>query len=194
MTKTAFVREIGDSAKSLSGFLGTHGPMNGSGFAAYGGTWEFFKKREMAGIKPPVVKKQKVGAAGNGSAAAPDVPDLSDIFLPGEDDDVVTAFDTCDEVRSKINAHLKKPGMTKAQLCRDIYAQLKVPSKPGKPSDLAARHGVTQDRDRGAPGQVLRRPPGRRQVRVHRDRADPPESRKRAGLHPHAQMGPDTGR
>ena len=35
MTKAAFAKDICVSLKSLNGFLGVHGPMNGSGFAAY---------------------------------------------------------------------------------------------------------------------------------------------------------------
>jgi hypothetical protein len=72
MTKTAFAREIGVSAKSLNGFLGAHGQMNGSGFAAYGAAWQFFKKREMAGVKLPV-KKQKTTTPAT-AAAAPGAP------------------------------------------------------------------------------------------------------------------------
>ncbi|KAK0748335.1 hypothetical protein B0T21DRAFT_278363 [Apiosordaria backusii] len=160
MTKTAFAREIGVSAKSLSGFLGVHGPYNGSGFAAYGNAWEWFKKREMLGIPLPVGKKQKITATASTAIAAPagvtasvtapgtttaaaaapktkptptsPVPDISSITLPGEETDSVPVFDSCDEIRRKINLHLKKDGVTQAQFCRDVYAQLKGPSKPGK--------------------------------------------------------------
>jgi hypothetical protein len=80
-------------------------------------------------------KKRKVSAGGEGSqkrAGGPAAVDLSDIELPGEEDDEVPIYDSCDEIRKKINAHLKKPGATKAQLCRDIYAQLKGPCRPAK--------------------------------------------------------------
>ena len=128
MTKTAFAREIGVSATSLHGFLGTQGPDKGTGSAAYGAAWKFFKKREIAGIKLPL-KKQKTSAAGDKTSA---VVDISDIYLSGEDDDDVPVFDTCDEVRKKIDAHLRKPGVTQAQFCRDIYAQLKGPCRPAR--------------------------------------------------------------
>jgi hypothetical protein len=133
MTKTAFAKEIGVSAKSLGGFLGVSGRHQGSGFAAYPAAWEFFKKREIAGVKLPV-KKQKTSSAGEASSAAakPVTIDISDVVLPGEEDDDVAVFDTCDEVRRKINAHLKKPGVTQAQFCRDIHAQLG-PTRPDKP-------------------------------------------------------------
>jgi hypothetical protein len=184
ITKTAFAREIGVSAKSLNGFLGVHGPMNGAAFAAYDAAWEYFKKREIAGIKLPVkapakvpaAKKQKTatasasptastsGAAGTAASAATSegqstatataassgaVPDISDIVLPGEENDAVPVFDTCDEIRRKINAHLKKPGVTQAQFCRDVYAQLKGPSRPGKPFQ-----GVQLARFRGMKGPL----------------------------------------
>ncbi|KAK4192851.1 hypothetical protein QBC35DRAFT_469711 [Podospora australis] len=61
MTKTDFAKEIGVSAKSLAGFMGCHGAMKGANFAAYDAAWEWFKKREIAGVPLPS-KKQKVTA------------------------------------------------------------------------------------------------------------------------------------
>ncbi|AEO66215.1 uncharacterized protein THITE_2114178 [Thermothielavioides terrestris NRRL 8126] len=126
MTKTAFARAIGVSMHSLNGFLGVSGPYKGAGSATYGAAWEFFKKHEIAGVKLPDKKKQKT--AGSNPAAA--AVDLSDIVLPGEEDDAVPVFETCDEIRKKISAYLKKPGVTQAQFCRDLYAQLKGPDRP----------------------------------------------------------------
>lgn len=139
MTKTAFAREIGVSPKSLSGFLGVHGPMNGAKYNAYGFAWEYFKKREIVGMKMPAPKKQKTDAAaaaapasegstakppGKAKAAKPAAVDLSDIVLDGDDDDTVPVYDTCDEVRKKMNAYFKKTGMGQAEFCRTIYALL----------------------------------------------------------------------
>ncbi|KAF0324084.1 hypothetical protein GQ607_008789 [Colletotrichum asianum] len=42
------------------------------------------------------------------------LPDLSGIALPGDDDMSVPIYDSCQAVRTKINAHLRKPGVTKA--------------------------------------------------------------------------------
>ncbi|KAM7199266.1 hypothetical protein V8F33_004514 [Rhypophila sp. PSN 637] len=148
MTKTAFAKEIGVSLKSLNGFMGEHGMWKGSGFAAYDAAWEYFKKREVAGLKLPI-KRAKKGAApvavaedGAGgttaankaapTAAASGAIDISDVHLEGEETDSVPVYDTCDEVRRKINAHLKKPGVTQAQFGRDILAQLHV----NKPSQI----------------------------------------------------------
>ncbi|KAK0624774.1 hypothetical protein B0T17DRAFT_531014 [Bombardia bombarda] len=172
-TKTAFARNIGVSAKSLSGFLGEHGAYKGSNYAAYQAAWEYFKKREIVGLKMPTKKLKpnvpvaaaqaesaesttaasteaattaatkkaaKTGAPAFNSAGV----DISDIHLPGEETDRVPVYDSCDEVRRKINAHLKKPGVTQAQFCRDILAQLHAATKPKniQSSQLARFRGM----------------------------------------------------
>lgn len=133
-----FCSAIGVSNKSLNDFLRQSGRMKGSGSASYDGAWEFFKKREIAGLKMPK-KKQKTTAtekSGNSTSGStkktvPTAPaDISRIELAGQDDDDVPVFDTCDEVRRKISAHMTKPGVTKAQFCRDLRAQLHSPSAP----------------------------------------------------------------
>ncbi len=149
MSKTAFAREIGVSAKSLNEFLGQDGPFSGAG--CYGAAWQYFKKREGAGVELSV-KKQKINPVSQGApkaaatigpkaaaAAAAAAFDVSGIVLPGEEYDDVPVFDTCTEIRRKINAHLKKPGATQAQLCRDMSAQLydNCPPKGLQSSQLA---------------------------------------------------------
>lgn len=129
-TKFKFAGETDVSMKSLSGFLGGSGAYKGSGYAAYSGAWEFFKKLEVAGIKVPV-KKAKIAptteaATGTSAASAANgaVVDISDVHLPGEEEDNIPVYDTCDEVRRKINLHLKRPGVTQARFGRDIVAQI----------------------------------------------------------------------
>ncbi|KAF4443971.1 hypothetical protein F53441_11289 [Fusarium austroafricanum] len=61
------------------------------------------------------------------SSASKALPDVSDIHLHGEEIDDFPVYDNCDEICRKINAHMKTPGVTQAQFCRDIYAQLKAP-------------------------------------------------------------------
>ncbi len=130
MTKGAFCTAIGVSSKSLNGFLTQHGRDKGMGFDSYLAAWEFFKKREIAGL--PMPKKQKTAAAGGAGTAAgagtSAAVNISDVVLSGEDDDRVPVYDSCDEIRKKINAHLKTPGLTQAQFCRDLYAQLNAPT------------------------------------------------------------------
>ena len=95
--------------------------------------WEFFKKRELTGLsmpkKPKVSKKVGTGKNAQGSVAAKtrsttSAPvDISDVRLDGEDGDKVPIFETCQEVRKKIAAHLRKPDVTAAQFTRDLIAQ-----------------------------------------------------------------------
>lgn len=139
--------------KSLANFLAMHSAFKGANSASYDNALAYFKKREIAGLKLPVKKKvakmaKTDDAAETTSAAAPtSIPtastsaptkapaatkkaqtssagvDISAIHLDGEEDDRVPIFDSCNEVRRKINAHLKKPGVTQAQFCRDILAR-----------------------------------------------------------------------
>lgn len=51
------------------------------------------------------------------------VPDISSIELEGESEDLVEIYDSCDEVRRKISAHLKKTGQTQADFLRCLGAQ-----------------------------------------------------------------------
>ena len=51
--------------------------------------------------------------------------------LEGEDDENVEIYDSCDEVRKKINVHLDVSGQTKAAFLRDI-ARAGWPSDPPK--------------------------------------------------------------
>ena len=137
-----FCNAIGVSNKSLNDFLRQSGKMKGSGSATYDGAWEFFKKREMAGIKIPNKKQKTVASVdSSGSKAASTSTkeasnsgreDISAVHLDGEVNDEVPVYDTCDEIRRKISAHLQKSGVTKAQFCRDLHAQLRSISAPSQ--------------------------------------------------------------
>jgi hypothetical protein len=101
---------LGVSGKSFNAFMEQNG-QKGSGSATYPAAFRFFQKREAKGIKIPT-KKAKKGEAKDF--------DFSEIHLDGEADVKVPIFDSCDEVRKKINAHMKEPGLTKASFLRDI--------------------------------------------------------------------------
>jgi hypothetical protein len=104
----------------------------------YYAAFRFFKAREKKGIKIPT-KKQKtsaVAASGGSKAGASKKlttsasPGAENITLGGESNDTVPVLDTCDEVRRKINAHLRKDGVTAALFLRDLQAQVHGARKP----------------------------------------------------------------
>ncbi|KAK8131031.1 hypothetical protein PG984_007469 [Apiospora sp. TS-2023a] len=92
---------------------------------------EVFAKRQKtadtivhAGISPP--GRGTPQGSSPGGPPLTDGPDLSRIHLEVGDDGLVPVFDTCDEVRLKINEHMKNtPGLTAAQFCRDLYVHLR---------------------------------------------------------------------
>lgn len=149
MKKGEFCDAIGSSHHSVNTFLHKSGPMQGVQSETYTKAWTWFKQRELAGLKMPDVKKRQKKEA-TSTAAAPtndvtgppakkaktstatsDLPDLSGIHLYRGETDSVLVYDTCDEIRKKITAHLKTPGLTQAQFCRDLYAQLHAPKCQG---------------------------------------------------------------
>ena len=115
----------------------------------YAKAFRFFQKREAKGIKipsKPTKRKAEASAPGEAStttkkarttgtaaAAKEDTAaefDISGIHLDDEEEDAVVVLDSCDEVRRKINAHMKRPGVTQAQFLRDLHAQFHTADKP----------------------------------------------------------------
>ncbi|KAH8708518.1 hypothetical protein GQ44DRAFT_627815 [Phaeosphaeriaceae sp. PMI808] len=121
-----FQKAINVTGAGYSRFMGQNGVDKGFGSDVFPAAWAFFKKRELRGIKTTANKKAKKDAAGGKNA----VPDVKDITLDGEEDDAVPVYDTCDEIRRKINAHLKKPGVVQADFLREASASFhKNPAK-----------------------------------------------------------------
>ncbi|KAL3425932.1 calcineurin is a calcium-dependent [Phlyctema vagabunda] len=107
-----FQRELGVSSRAYTSFMGQNGPDKGSGCDTYYKAHQFFKKRELQGIKAPKKRVKK--------EVEQKVHDVSAVHLDGETDDEVPVFETCDEVRKKIRAHLRKPDVTQAAFCREL--------------------------------------------------------------------------
>lgn len=88
-----FCDAIGVSGNAYRRFMSQNGKFAGEQSDAYRGAWEFFKKREMAGLKIPT-KKQKVAASdGEASGSSKAVagkkdkdahPDIFNIHLDGK--------------------------------------------------------------------------------------------------------------
>lgn len=131
-----FCDAIGVSNNSYNTFLRQSGPSKGMGSATFHNAWAFFKKREMKGIPDP--KNNKKRKISGGSVAKAPQADISDVHLEGEETDSVEIYDTCDEVRRKINAYLKKDGVTQAQFLRGLAAQFRSKNQRIQSSQLAA--------------------------------------------------------
>jgi hypothetical protein len=107
-----FQQALGVSSNAYSRFMGQSGRDKGSGSDTYIEAFKFFKKRELQGIKAPKKKVKKAEEAVKN--------DVSAIQLEGEAEGNVPVFDSCDEVRRKISAYLREPGVTQAGFLREI--------------------------------------------------------------------------
>lgn len=141
-----FVAAIGVTSTGYHRFMTQHGKEKGMQSNRYIQAWKFFEKRKAAGLKMPTKKKAKTdgdatkspASAKKGAKKDEGIPDLSDIHLDGEDTDAVEVYDTCDEVRRKISAFLRKPGVTQAAFCRALFEQVHAGRKPAgiRPNSL----------------------------------------------------------
>jgi hypothetical protein len=137
-----FQRAIDVSGPGYSRFLAQNGRDKGFGSDTYYRAWKFFKKRELQGKKMPTKKRVKTAASSAAAAQGTVVKksgsetsngkDLSNIQLEGEEDDEVPVYDTCDEIRKKISAHLRKEGIVVAAFLRDLQAQYHTTKAPTK--------------------------------------------------------------
>ncbi|KAF9264155.1 hypothetical protein L218DRAFT_926422 [Marasmius fiardii PR-910] len=96
----------------------------------------------------PKTKKSRKNTSASGSSTSDGGEDLFSISLPGDEDGTVEIYDSCDEIRRKISAHLRSSG-TKAQFLRDIvraaypesYGSIKIQSK--QLTDFLTKEGPT---------------------------------------------------
>lgn len=127
MKVTEFQRAIGVNAGSYGRFMKARGADAGFDNGTYAAAYVFFKERELAGVKMPTPAKKKrkttgaTKAEGNGKGKGDgDEFEVSGIELDGEDEQAVEIYDTCDDIRRKIAAHLRLPGVTQASFLRAL--------------------------------------------------------------------------
>jgi hypothetical protein len=115
-----FQKAIGASSSTYSSFMRKTGPMDGAGSSVYRNGFAFFKLRELNGENRK--KKAKVGEQGQVKEKKKEVEeeDFNGLLLEGEEEGEVPIFDSCDEIRQKINHYLSKTGMSKAAFGREI--------------------------------------------------------------------------
>ncbi|KAI0120782.1 hypothetical protein F4776DRAFT_665409 [Hypoxylon sp. NC0597] len=112
-----FQNAIGVSSASYQRFMNQSGTYKGSESDTYGKAFAFFKKRELQGLKAAPPKKIKKNEENKSL-------DVGDTKLDGEETQEVPVYDTCDEVRKKIRAFLRKPDVSQAAFCRAISKSL----------------------------------------------------------------------
>ncbi|BEJ12822.1 hypothetical protein CspHIS471_0212820 [Cutaneotrichosporon sp. HIS471] len=138
MKVTEFQRAIGVNPVPYRNFMAQDGPYKGENSSVYGQAYFFFREREERGLKmprkrakaAPAVPAAASATTSSTAAAAPKkgravaLTDFGDIRLAGEETRSVKVYDSCDEIRRKINAHLQLPGVTQASFLRDVAGQL----------------------------------------------------------------------
>ncbi|KAI5856850.1 hypothetical protein BZA05DRAFT_471014 [Tricharina praecox] len=130
-----FQDAIGVGSGSYARFMAQHGRWDGMGNNTMAGAYKFFKKREAQGIAMPKKRKSTDAA----------IFDVSDVHLEGEEEDAVQIYDSCDEVRRKISAHLRKPGVTQASFLKTLAAQfrsIEVKLQSKQLNDFRGKHGA----------------------------------------------------
>lgn len=106
-----FQRAINVTSNSYLRFMRQNGAYKGEGCDCFTAAAIFFKKRELEGVKEPRKKIKK--------AQEDKLNDVSGVHLEGEEKGEVPVYETCDEVRKKINAYLRKDGISKAGFLRE---------------------------------------------------------------------------
>lgn len=149
-----FQDKINVSSTAYTRFMGQNGT-KGSESDTYVSAHHFFKRRELAGLKMPRQKKSKTStsaadektttttkkisddkAKDGKSSSKPKTKkeeqaeierrnDVSGIVLPGEESDSVPVYDTCDDIRTKINRYLRDtPFASNASFVREVNRAL----------------------------------------------------------------------
>lgn len=131
-----FQEKLGISANSYRAFMKQSGATKGQESDTYMAAHTFFSKRKEKGLNMPQPKRAKKDNQKNDKKAEKDF-DVSDIELPGEKKDAVPIFDTCDDVRKKIEKHLKEPGVTQAGFCRELVKMFHVEEQSISPRQLS---------------------------------------------------------
>ncbi|VDC05559.1 unnamed protein product [Peniophora sp. CBMAI 1063] len=92
-------------------------------------------------------KSKSASSSNPSSARSATADEIFSIELDGEEDETVEMYDTCDEIRKKIDIHLTITGQTKAAFLRDI-ARAGWPDDPPRIqskqlSDFQTKEGAT---------------------------------------------------
>lgn len=129
--------KLGVTSKSYLSFMRQNGPHAGSGSNTYYEAHKFFSKREAQGLKMPKPAKAL-------SKAEEDTKyNVDGVELPVGASGNVEIYDSCDDIRTKISAHLRTSGQTQAAFLRMIAAASGVPPIQSKQlTDFTRKKGA----------------------------------------------------
>ena len=136
-----FQKKLGVNSRGYLMFMRQHGPHAGSGSNTYMAANEFFARMEDMGVK---IAKAGSSRRSEGGQSTPDSTayNVDGIELPINDDGKVPVYDSCDDIRNKISAHLRTTGVTKAAFLRTIAETSGVPPIQSKQlTDFTGKHG-----------------------------------------------------
>lgn len=127
--------------------MGQNGTQKGCGSDTYTSALQYFQKYEQSGMPLPAPKKAKSSRSAStvsarSASSAPSatstsaIPSAADIAtahatinLDGEYSDSVPVYDTCDDIRRKINAYLQKSSEPQASFLRTLMSQYHTQTK-----------------------------------------------------------------
>jgi hypothetical protein len=131
-TITGFCREIGVSMTSYYRFMKQSGPWKGEKGDTFPSALQYLQQRERDGVA--IAPKSKISRPRG--RHRPGFDAVADITLEGELNDKVPVYDTCDTIRRKITARMRRPEVTQTSLLRHLSAQFHTAPKKVRPSDL----------------------------------------------------------
>lgn len=157
-----FQKKLEVSSSSYGNFMGQNGGTKGMESDTFIAACEFFKKRELAGLKMPRAKKAKTASSSGNTDSNADKAnasskkqsankdkaankhDVSSVQLDGESKRAVPIYDTCDDVRTKINRYLRETtGATNAGFVRTINSAAFPEDATSTPQTASARQLTT---------------------------------------------------
>ncbi|QDS72088.1 hypothetical protein FKW77_003311 [Venturia effusa] len=147
MKVTEFANSIGISTPAYYRFMGQNGAHKGAGSDTYTNALRYFQKCESPGIPLTALKKARSersespasalsvspAPSATSTSAIPSAADIAAahaaISLDSEYSDSVPVYDTCDDIRRKINAYLQKSSEPQASFLRTLMSQYHTQTK-----------------------------------------------------------------
>jgi hypothetical protein len=116
-TIVSFCQKIGVSRNSYYNFMGQNGAWKGQKGDTFASALWYLQQREAEGIMLPTKKKDRKRKGNERKTVK------SEVELDGEKEDKVPVFDTCKEIRRKINVYLRQPSNTQSSLLTALSSQ-----------------------------------------------------------------------